>query len=218
MPEALDLNAIAAASTHELKNLLGQLTLALDRIAQVGCPGAEQQVSSARFACRRINDRLVEMLTLYKLESKQFRPHIDAYSPADFVDDLAHEARALAGDKLEIVVEASNAPAFWFFDRGLSESAMMNALHNAFVHARSRITLSMEQHGDYLAFRVTDDGDGFPAEALQTPLDQPRQSTHGTGLGLYFANSVAAAHENKGRTGKVELSNAPGATFTLWLP
>lgn len=218
MADALDLKAIAASSAHELKNLLGQLTLALDRIHHIGCPGAEEPLASARFAARRINDRLVEMLTLYKLEGKAFRPNIDAHSPADFLDDLAHEARALAGQRLNIQVDSAQAPPIWFFDRGLVESAMMNALHNAFARARTSIRLVAAKQGDDLAFQVADDGPGYPAETLEMPLDAPRPSARGTGLGLYFADSVAKAHENKGRSGLVELGNRGGAVFTLLLP
>lgn len=218
MSDALDLKAIAAASTHELKNLLGQLTLALDRLTQIGCPGGEEPLASARFACRRINDRLVEMLTLYKFEDRAFRPHVDAHSPADFLDDLANEARALAGHQLAIEVNGALAPPYWFFDRGLVESALMNALHNAFAYARTRITLTATAEDGQLAFRIADDGPGFPPEALAAALDGPRQSTRGTGLGLYFAQRVASAHENKNKIGRVRLNNEGGGVFTLLLP
>ena len=48
MSAPLDLNALAASSIHEVKNLLGQLTLSLEEIAQVQCPGSEQQMRTSR--------------------------------------------------------------------------------------------------------------------------------------------------------------------------
>lgn len=218
MPTPLDMNTIAAATVHELKNLLGELTLSLDHIARSGCPGAESQVAGARVACRRITDKLVEMLTLYKLEGGHFSPAIDHHSPADFIEDLAHEARALAGDRLVIEVESAQAPPFAFFDRDLVESAMMNALHNALRHARTRIRLTAASADDELIFRVSDDGPGFPVGLIESPLDAPRASHQGTGLGLWFASSVARAHANRGHTGRVELRNDAGAVFSLHLP
>lgn len=216
--QALDLNILAAASIHEVKNLLGQLTLSLDGIAQVGCPGAEEEISSARFACRRIVNRLSEMLTLYKLEGGHFTPNIAAHSPADFLEDLMHEARTLTAGRLIIDLYQDSAPPFWFFDRELTQSALMNALHNALGFARTRITLSAAQQGDWLVFGVSDDGPGFPQALLDDTFDAPRASQQGTGLGLYFASSVAKAHQNKGRVGKIALANTGGAGFSLLLP
>ncbi|MBT9612323.1 MAG: HAMP domain-containing histidine kinase [Burkholderiales bacterium] len=214
----LDLNTLAAASIHEVKNLLGQLTLSLDSIAEIGCPGAEASISGARFACRRIVDRLSEMLTLYKLEGGHLAPSIDAHSPIDFLEDLMLEAQTLTAGRLKIDLQQDSAPPFWFFDRELAQSALMNALHNALGFARTRITLSAAQDGDFLVFRVADDGPGFPPALLNDNFDAPRASQQGTGLGLYFANSVAQVHQNKGRIGKVKLANAGGAVFSLLLP
>lgn len=217
-PAPLDLNTLAAASMHEVKNLLGQLTLSLDGIAQAGCPGATEQISGARFACRRIVDRLGEMLTLYKLEGGHHAPNIDAHSPLDFLEDLMHEARTLTAGRFTIDLQQDGAPPFWFFDRELAQSALMNALHNALGFARTRITLSAAQDGDFLVFRVSDDGPGFPQALQDDNFDAPRSSQQGAGLGLYFANSVAKAHQNKGRIGKVALANNGGAVFSLYLP
>lgn len=214
----LGLNTLAAASMHEVKNLLGQLTLSLDGIAEAGCPSATDQISGARFACRRIVDRLNEMLTLYKLEGGHLAPNIDAHSPIDFLEDLMHEARTLTAGRFMIDLHQDHAPPFWFFDRELAQSALMNALHNALGFARTRITLSAEQEGEFLVFRISDDGPGFPQALLNDNFEAPRASQQGTGLGLYFANSVAQVHENKGRIGKVALANQDGAVFSLHLP
>lgn len=221
MATPLDLNALAASSIHEVKNLLGQLTLSLEEIAQVQCPGTEQKIASARFACSRIVDRLTEMLILYKLDGGHLHPNIAAHAPNDFLEDLMLSAHTLTAGRVAIRLERNAAvPAFWFFDRDLTESALMNALHNALLHARSNITLSAEQNGDYLLFRVTDDGPGYPPELLQAALDAPRASDRGSGLGLFFASSVAQAHRNQERTGKVILENTAsgGAAFNLYLP
>ena len=208
MSAPLDLNALAASSIHEVKNLLGQLTLSLEEIAQVQCPGSEQQIASARFACSRIVDRLTEMLILYKLHGGHLHPSIAAHSPADFLEDVMLSANTLTAGRITISIDVTSAaPAFWFFDRDLTESALMNAVHNALLHAHSNIQLSTEHNGDYLIFRVADDGLGYPAELLQASLDAPRASECGSGLGLFFASSVAQAHRNQARTGKVILEN-----------
>lgn len=220
MPE-LDLQGVTASSIHELKNLLGQLTLSLDEIARADCPGVTDQVSGAQFACRRISDRLVTILTLYKLDGGKQVFAAEAHSPADFLEDLQSEVSALTAGRLQVALSiAPELPAFWFFDRALVQGALMNALHNAMQHARSHILLSAGVEDGLLKFSVQDDGVGYPDELQQAALDAPRAHAKGTGLGLYFAQAVAKAHENKGRSGRVVLSNAPqgGAVFSLLLP
>jgi hypothetical protein len=42
-----------------------------------------------------------------------------------------------------------------------------------------------------------------------------------TGLGLFFAHLIAKAHQNQGKTGRIELSNGGrygGGVFKLYLP
>ena len=226
MGGTLDLPALAASTIHELKNLLGQLTLSLDEIAQASGPAVAPQVAGARFACRRIADRMVELLALYKLDGGQRAFTMDAHSPVDFVEEIRTEAQSLAADRLRLEVEcAQNTPPFWFFDRELVQGALMNAVHNALLHARSRIVLSAGLRDGLLAFDVADDGPGYPPAVLQADLASPQPAAAGagnkrTGLGLYFAQAVARAHENKGRVGRVEVANARqgGAAFSLLLP
>lgn len=221
----LDLPALTASTIHELKNLLGQLTLSLDEIAQTSGPAVAPQVDGARFACRRIADRMVELLALYKLDGGQRAFAMDAHSPADFLEDMHTEARSLAAGRLQVELACGeNLPAFWFFDRELVQGAVMNAVHNALLHARSRVTLRAGSQDGLLAFGVEDDGPGYPPALLQADLAFPQRSNKetgkGTGLGLYFAQAVAKAHENKGRVGRLTLANAAGggAVFTLLLP
>lgn len=216
----LDLQTLTASTIHELKNLLGQLTLSLDEITQIGCPGADEKLSGARFACRRISDRMVELLALYKLEGSPDTTSVDAHSPADFVEDLQCEASALAAGRITVENACADGPSYWFFDRDLVQGALMNAMHNALDHANGRIVVRSYESDGGLVFSVEDDGPGFSAELLQSDLSAPRISHKGAGLGLYFAQMVAQAHKNKGRTGYVKLANAPqgGAVFSLWVP
>ena len=222
MSTPLDLNLLTAASIHEVKNLLGQLTLSLEEIAQAQCPGTEQEVASARFACSRVVDRLTEIMILYKLDGGHLHPSIAAHSPADFLEDLMLSANNLTAGRIQIRIAANaSTPDFWFFDRDLTDSALMNALHNALLHAQSWISLSAEQTGDFLVFSVTDDGPGYPNALLHAGLDAPLASSQGSGLGLYFASSVAQAHRNQECSGKVVLENCAaggGAVFKLFLP
>jgi len=71
---------------------------------------------------------------------------------------------------------------------------------------------------------VEDDGPGFPPSFLA--VSNPTQTgidftTGSTGLGLYFARTVAEMHKSRGRTGSLRLENGGamgGGCFILQLP
>ena len=219
--DEFSVETLLATQTHELKNMLGQLTLALDELAAIGCPGGDELIGAARTTSRRVADRLVQMLTLYKMRQDRLAVNLEAHSPQDFVEELAADANALARGRLDIRTRCDGAPSFWFFDRGLIELAMMNALHNALAFARRSIEIGADERDGWLVLSVEDDSTGYPEHILSTPISPQTSSRGGTGLGLYFSQVAARSHENQGRTGEVKLSNRSaegGAVFVLRLP
>ncbi len=218
-PEALDLAGLMATEFHELKNQLGQLTLMLDEQGAEH-PELAPRLNAPRLLCQRIVDRLVQVLTLYKQGHQQLSLNIEAIPPTEFAEQLAAQAHSLAGGRLRVTVQAEAAPPFWFMDRYLVETAMLNAVHNGLEYARAEISISVRSEDGGLSLCVHDDSDGYPAHILDNQGQAPGRSGigSGTGLGLYFARAIAAAHENRGRRGRLSLSNDAGAVFCLWLP
>lgn len=219
MKTGLDFTGLMAGHIHEFKNWLAELTLLLDELA-VDTPGvAGGRLDTARFLCGRIRDRMVQLLTLYKLDGGDHAFTWEAHNPADVIEDCAAELAALTGRRLVIAVHVHpDTPAFWFFDRELARGALINAGHNALSHAKERVILSVAPQDGMLAFSVADDGPGYPREILAADLSRPQPGTRGTGLGLFFAHAIAKAHEHQGRHGRVVLANRDGAVFTLVLP
>lgn len=212
-------NDLYAALMHEFKNHLGLLGMTLDRIPLTGETPHDGVVDEARLLCQRVIDRLQQALLLYKAEHQAIVPLLDAYSPADVLQELADTARSLARQRLAVEMRvAAEVPAIWFFDRNLVEMALLNALHNSLGYARSRICLGLAMHDGGLEFYVHDDSDGYPAHVLLAFAEQQPYRAMGTGLGLQFARIVAQAHDHRGRTGTVLLANADGAVFRLRLP
>jgi signal transduction histidine kinase len=220
----LGLPDLLAAHAHELKNLLGELTLALDEAAheadeRSAGPGEHAPLARARLIGRRVSDRMVQLLTLYKLEQDAPVNVLDV-SPAEFIEEIALEARTLAEGRLEIRIETEAAPPFWFFDPDLIQLALMNAVHNALAYARARITLEAREDDGWLVLTVRDDSSGYPAHILAAPATPAASRRGGTGLGLYFSHLAARAHRHGEKTGSLILSNesAGGASFSLRLP
>lgn len=104
----------------------------------------------------------------------------------------------------------------WSFDRQLLQLALLDALMNAWRHARHSVQVTVFSEGSLLCFEILDDGPGFPESLLAGQTDAA--PIFGTGMGLEIARQIAAGHVCRGEAGRVELSNAGGARFRLLLP
>lgn len=101
---------------------------------------------------------------------------------------------------------------------------VVQALHNALHYTRSRVLLSAIAQENGIIIRIEDDGPGFPAFLLDQGNAAQRGisfETGSTGLGLYFAQTVASLHQAGEKRGSIELANGGqfgGGCFSLLLP
>ncbi|NTV10608.1 MAG: hypothetical protein HGA47_07515 [Zoogloea sp.] len=197
---------LAALCIHDVKNRLAALA------ARAEARGDAETLRDALGSA----GQLTQLLACYKMDAGLLRPEIDAHCPADLVAELVMENRALT--PLEIVADCDAAPELWFYDDALVRMILANALQNAMRFARRRIVLKAQSVGDWLEFKVCDDGDGYPPALLADQTQAAPVSREGVGIGLHLARKVAALHENKGLAGTIALSNEPGAVFSLKLP
>jgi signal transduction histidine kinase len=203
------MNELYAAIIHDVKNQLAELSLRLGARSD-----AQQEMEIAMSAARRLS----EMLLLYRQDNDQLNVNSDSVDPVDFLRILAAEYRELF-PKLDIEVNTDQAPAFAFFDDALMRMALGNAIHNACRSAHAQVRLAAYTQDQMLVFEVADDGPGYPDALLLDNGARPSAvSGHGTGLGLYLARKIAELHQLQGRHGHVELSNAGGAVFRMYLP
>ena len=216
-PAGRNARALIDANAQEAADLIGELTLLLDRIGNESA-----YIAAARMVTRRIADRLGQLVTLERLE-RGGGVCPDMWSPIALLEELEHEAIALAGNRMDISVQMpALVPQYWFFDRELAGMVLSNALHSALTHATRSVVLELRLRDGQLGFCIADDGGAFP-QALIVPTAQTfeRGEINGNALGIHFARLVATTHTNAGRQGSVELSNhsdGPGTRFALWLP
>jgi signal transduction histidine kinase len=217
MENAASTRALIDSNAREAADLVGELTLMLDHASHAG-----PELQSARLITRRIADRLGQVMTLSRL-SANGGVCADAYSPLELLEELEHEAIALAAGRIEVRVGTPRlVPQCWFFDRELLMMALSNAVHSALSHARRAMELTLEVKHGYLGFSVVDDAGAFPAVLVDDePERLERGEANGNALGIYFARRVAHLHRNGDRYGRLELSNrtdGAGTCLTLWLP
>ena len=206
----------AALAVHDLKNELGALEAALDRLA------VEPDGAAARLAqrqCRALRQRFVSYLTLYG-QADELRAHCEDESPLGLLQ-LVAARQAATETAIRIVVDSTlQAPAHWYLDRRLVGMALDAALHNALRFARRQIVLAAHLEDRHLVFSVEDDGPGLAPQGEPDALGIGL----GTGLGTTLCRAVARCHGTNRPDGGVRLFDREGgegrplgARFELWL-
>lgn len=210
MPE-LRFETVMAVAVHEVKNMLGELSL---NLASYYRAHPDEPVGKMYALAQVMQNRLIQILILQKAGSQSLSVDAQACNPGEFLDEASAEIRLAlpAGIILDVSNEAGNVP-FWFMDRYLVSQVLVNAVHNAGKFAHSRIEMGCREEADGLVFFVHDDGPGYADLAgFRAELESPAEQ-RGTGLGLLFCEHIALAHG-----GRVARRNVEGAEFALWLP
>ncbi len=208
-----------AALLHEMKNNLVLMAMTMERVPHTQDPDHDQPLDEVRLLCQRVSERLMQALLIYKSDHVGMMLNaVDAYSPEDFVEEMAIQARYLqTPHRIETLVEP-DVPAIWFFDRNMLEMALLNAIHNSISYARSRIRICARVRDGMLCLAVEDDAEGYPPHILEAVAQDRPLYSNGTGLGLRFASLIAKAHVNNGRAGSLVLRNEEGSVFEIRVP
>jgi signal transduction histidine kinase len=226
-PSIHNITNFLASSVHDMKNSLNMLIYSLEKAlasAEITQLPAHTELMQVNHEAKRINNNLVQLLTLYKLGQK-----IYPFDPQNIcLDDFLHTITAQyigllksQGISLEVHVDSG---LYWYFDEDLISNVVGNALNNAMRYARDRIHIIADKKEGKLELRIEDNGDGYPVQILQESNNSMHsvdfQGGH-TGLGFYFAKMVARMHHNQGCAGELKLKNGAslkGACFVLILP
>ncbi len=217
---------VLASTVHDMKNSLSLLMGELDTISQKLEAESEnlQTISTIRYESSRINQSLIQLLTLYKLDNNQLSIQKLEVEVADFIEDCVAAHSLLAANKgiqLDIICDDM---MIWFFDPDMVGIAINNILGNSIRYTHSRIVISINLIEGHLVIQIDDDGSGYPENMIQNPGDfikNTNYSTGSTGLGLFFSATVAQYHQREGRQGRINLKNGGdlnGGCFQIVLP
>ncbi len=222
-----DYATLLASSIHEVKNSLNMLLNSIDQVTDNcgdhSCP-ATKLFSQIQYESKRVNDDLVELLAIYRINNNQYIANIDEYPVYDFLKEnlMQHETMIRhrhIDARIDCCYELN-----WFFDRELVTGVISNIINNLYRYTRDRLLVSARQEGAYLLIQVCDNGPGYPEEMLVQNREQQQSISFeqaSTGLGLYFSRLVAELHKNKGRHGYITTTNEGidgGGCFSLYLP
>lgn len=223
----MDFSTILASSVHDMKNSLTLLLSSLDDIIHEckpeSCP-VQSKLVQVQHEGQRVNRNLIQMLTLYRIDSANYFVNIAEHSVEDLLEDVALENEAILSAR-DITLETScDAGLTGFFDRELVSGVINTIINNSYKYTRDTIRLRAAAHDGYLVFYVEDNGPGYPPHMLHEKTNHSPAvnfSSGNTGLGLYFAARVADLHSNHERHGFTETRNDGidgGGSFAIYLP
>lgn len=227
-PTGLDFSAVLASSVHDMKNSLSLLLTSIDEIglelSAADSPIADR-MATLQYEAARVNNDLVQLLSLYKLDQNVLAPTIDEHHVRDLLEEeVARYQPLFQSREVRCQIECAD-DLFGFFDRDLISGVIGNVLANTIRYTRRNIEVSAEATGKGgIIIRVEDDGQGFPQRMLDQDVALNATTNFQTGstnLGLYFAKRVAQLHQQEDRAGSVDLSNGGklgGGVFRLILP
>jgi signal transduction histidine kinase len=209
-----------------MKNSLGFLLNTLDEVvgdcAPAECP-SYQQFAKLQYEAKRVNNDLIQLLTLYKIDNSQYSANVIDYPVGDFLEENILQNKPLL-DFHSISIEKDCPDDLdWFFDRDLLSGVVNNVLNNAIKYTKGRLRLSADERDGYLVITIEDDGRGYPESMLHAagPKQTVSFQSGSTGLGLYFAAMVAKLHRNREREGFIQTANGGafgGGCFSIHLP
>lgn len=217
---------VLASLIHDMKNSLGMVIHTLDGITMDAVPERDRQarITLLQNEAKRLNNNLIELLTLYNIENERISPSIEEVDVTDFIAEIMAENHSSAEANHIELISACDPELFGYFDENLIRNVLNNLVGNGIRYTHDQLLISAVEEAGYLVFRVEDNGEGFPEQMLSTQSvrnDQSDLADGRTKLGLYFATMIAEMHRNGEQQGFIRLENRhqlSGGCFSIYLP
>ena len=222
----IDFSLLLASSVHDIKNSLSMLLTSLDEVIDISSeesPEQRKNYSILRGEASRINQTLINLLGLYRLQLDQLTLNLEEVSVKDFLEEQVISQQLLFDvNNININIDCDDA-LIGYFDESLIAGVIGNILVNGAKYTKDTINLSAREVDKHLEINITDNGRGYPQFIIEHIDNQHRGidfSSGSTNLGLFFAQKIAQIHQCRGQTGSIKLSNLEqgGGCFTLTLP
>lgn len=228
MVKQIDFSTLMAASVHDMKNIIAAIGQAYETLlAQL--PEELRRSAQTRLIeqeALRLDGMLMQLLGLYKLEHDQLRLQSEYHRIDELFEDVTNRHHELlAYRNIKVQMDLDDPDLEGFFDANLLRTVLDNALGNAVNYCRQHIILHASGQDNGLLIQINDDGAGYPDSLLgsirQREASSIDRDSGSTGLGLHFAASIIAMHDQPERPARLQLGNGgqlPGACMSIWLP
>ncbi len=169
----------------------------------------------------RLQNVLLNILDLSKIQSGKMSYEKEVYSLKDSVMDVANE---FINERSRIHIECSNDNLYGYYDHYRIEQVIRNLIANSVSYGGAGpINLNIEERDDgYMVCNISDEGVGIPHGETETIFDIFNQSSRtkfkktGSGIGLSICKTIINDHD--GKIWAINNSNGIGCTFSFTLP
>jgi len=152
----------------------------------------------------QINNMVIEMLDLAKLESNTNELVFENFSLKDLVEKILYRhSKVITEKKLEIISNFTNDSQI-YADYLRIEQVLSNFIANALNHTtnQGKITITTNREENSLLFSIENEGEKIPPQHIAKiwdafyKIDKSRvRSKGGTGLGLAIAKNILILHK-----------------------
>ena len=217
-----------ANMSHELRTpmnaILGFVEMMLDEIYGEIPPELREPLTDVQTNGKHLLRLINDVLDLSKIEAGRMELVLAEYSVADVVETVRTSLQSLAREKgLEFAAGVEDDIPLALGDGKRITQCLMNLVGNALKFSKhGRVAVWVEQQGDNLLYRVSDNGIGIPKEELENIFEEFQQvdtaitrEFSGTGLGLNITKKFVEMH---GGRIWVESELGKGSTFFFTIP
>lgn len=216
---------MSSAISHQLLQKVGlvglQSALLRDVLLDHAAP-IEERLREGRERVEQLDESVADLNTTLSdllIFSKEVALHLNPCLLRSLLQEAVEEVRDMAAARgIAVVFNGDTEDSLVSIDRIKLKQALLNLLTNAVEAspAHGNVNLELRKEGRCVQICVIDQGLGIPESNLER-IFSPFFSTkaHGTGLGLTFAQKIAALHG-----GTISVTNNPqgGASFVITLP
>jgi two-component system NtrC family sensor kinase len=209
---------MAAHVTHEVRNPLSSIALNLELLEEELGPGDAEARTLLRAIGQEV-ERLSGLSDQYLSMARRKAPEVEESDLGAIVHSAIEFMRPeVEKHRVELVSRIPPELPWVLVDQGQIRQVLFNLVRNAreAMPGGGRVSIEVNQAGEALEVRVSDNGPGVPPEQIERLFD-PFYTTkdHGTGLGLAVSRQILAAHG-----GRLEYAEARphGSVFALFLP
>lgn len=210
--------------SHELRTPIATILGASDSLIenpQISRNNQVQLYQEINGASVRLNNLVSSLLNMSRLDSGSMKPKLDWCDVPDLVNTVINHFDPKQLDYHTIETSFEKGLPLFKLDFGLMEQAIYNIINNAILYTpeKTKILIEVIKEKNQCAIIISDTGNGFPKEDLETVFEKfyrtKGSKTGGLGLGLSISKGFVNAHDG---TVLVENQAGSGAKFTLKIP